>query len=145
MDDLDIELLGLMSRIGRVMRQHMLFNSELAQLTLLQLDTLVVLNKTEPVQMKDIADNFHITMPTATTLVNKLVELDLVERMADKNDRRIVRLALTKGGKQLLTKTIQEKQKKTHQILSFLSSEDKAHMRRVLETILEKTEKVYEK
>lgn len=52
--------------------------------------------------MRDIAGTLKITSPGATMVVDKLVENGELDRHADPDDRRIVRLGITGKGKKTL-------------------------------------------
>lgn len=52
--------------------------------------------------MRDIAEHLKITSPGATMVVDKLVEGKELDRRADPDDRRIVRLDITAKGKATL-------------------------------------------
>lgn len=52
----------------------------------------------EPVSMTDLASAACIAKPNLTSIVDRLIEEELVERSMDSNDRRIVNIVLTQGG-----------------------------------------------
>ena len=52
-----------------------------------------------PLRVNDLAQRLGVTAPTASRAVDALVELDLVERLADPDDRRAVRLDVTLAGR----------------------------------------------
>ena len=56
------------------------------------------LGKTGPQIMSDIAEYLNIPMSTATSVVDKLVEKDYLERFYSPEDRRIIRVKLSKNG-----------------------------------------------
>ena len=95
--------------------------------------------------MSDIAEYFSIEKPTATSLLNKLVNLKLAKRKADKNDRRIVHIVLTEKGEQILTEASENRNKKMNLVLSYLSCEDKKQMLRILRQIVANIDKSHEK
>lgn len=53
-------------------------------------------------RVKDIADYLSITAPSASSLLSGLVREGLVARRADRSDKRVQRLALTRKGRALL-------------------------------------------
>ncbi len=55
-----------------------------------------------PVRMSELADRLHIARRSATSVVDELVERDLVERAADPSDRRAVVVGVTAAGHDLL-------------------------------------------
>lgn len=65
----------------------------------LRMEALHMIDENKTPTMKELADYLHVTAPSATSLVSYLVKSDLVERIKEKNDKRIVRLRLTAAGK----------------------------------------------
>lgn len=53
----------------------------------------------EPVRMSELADRLLVSRPTASRVVDRLVDHGLVRRWHDQADRRVVRLALTAEGR----------------------------------------------
>ncbi|MDF2960811.1 MAG: hypothetical protein K0S39_2546 [Paenibacillus sp.] len=70
----------------------------------LSLSTISVIHQLEQQSMKmnDIADFIGITLGAATSLVDKLEQLKLVDRVRSLEDRRIVYVHLTDAGKERL-------------------------------------------
>ena len=52
--------------------------------------------------MKDVADMLRIASPSATVIVDRLVENGELVRIEDKEDRRVVRIGITEAGKKIL-------------------------------------------
>ena len=122
------------------MKESMCFTSSITHLSMLQLQALILIKKTPNVQMRDIATHFRIELPSATSLLNKLHEMKLVQRQADPDDRRIVRINLTADGQALLKNAMIERSKKIEKLLAFLSEKDKEELLRILLTLTEKME-----
>ena len=121
--------------ISRSLKGSMSLKTSLVHLSILQIQTLDFLSKNEFVQMSEIADYFHIETPSATVLLNKLHDLELVHRQADPKDRRLVRIGLTDEGKLLLKEATKERNNKIEKMLSLLSDEDKKELLRILNII----------
>ena len=66
-------------------------------------DILITLMLKGPMKMKDMADSIHRKKNTITTLVDKLIALDYVEKLADEKDSRIKMITLTVKGRSLET------------------------------------------
>jgi len=71
-------------------------------ITVAQLRVLLVLQTTRVCRMSDIASQLHITLPTATGILDNLVKKELVERENDPQDRRQVICRLSGTGQQLI-------------------------------------------
>ena len=135
----------LLFKMSRLIRDEMTFNCYAARLSMLQYHTLVFLKEKKKVQMNEIAEHFHIEMPTATSLLNKLVSLHLVKRTSDKKDRRIVFTALTKKGQEVLKEALQLHNKKVNMILGALSPREQSSLFKILQTVVANLEEQYER
>ncbi|MSR86879.1 MarR family transcriptional regulator, partial [Candidatus Peribacteria bacterium] len=62
---------------------------------LLHIHSLFLISEQEGLTMKEIAKSLHITSPSATSLVNRLVDMKWVGREHDTENRKLVRLRLT--------------------------------------------------
>ncbi len=72
------------------------------EMTIPQIRTLVLLERMGPVRMTDIAIYIGRALSATTTVVDRLVEKELVDRISDTNDRRLVMCELTEKGQQVL-------------------------------------------
>jgi DNA-binding MarR family transcriptional regulator len=91
--------------------------------------------------MTDIADFFHIELPSATSLVTKLCDQKLAERRTGLEDRRLVIITLTIKGKTLLERAMRERKKKLEKILSHLSGKEKSELLAILKTLNSRLQK----
>lgn len=57
-----------------------------------------LLDKKRELTMSELSKRLFIPKPNTTTIVNRMIEMDLVERFNDENDRRIVMVRLSKKG-----------------------------------------------
>ena len=71
-------------------------------MTIPQIRTLVLLERLGQVRMTDIAIYIGRALSATTTVVDRLVEKELVDRVTDTNDRRLVMCELTNSGRQSL-------------------------------------------
>ena len=72
------------------------------EMTIPQIRTLVLLERMGPVRMTDIAIYIGRALSATTTVVDRLGEKELVDRISDTNDRRLVMCELTETGQQVL-------------------------------------------
>jgi DNA-binding MarR family transcriptional regulator len=144
-ENINESLIECFFKIQRFMRQQLSVSSKLSHLSLLQLETMIFLNQQVDAQMLDIANYLQITKPTATSLLDKLVEGDLVTRNSDAKDRRLVKLSLTEKGKTLVEEGKKEKNKRMSKLLSYLNEEDKYIMLRILSNLIINIEQNNEK
>ena len=73
-----------------------------ADLTMSQLRLLLILRTEGENSMSQVAHALGVALPTATGIVDRLVERDLVVRKADHLDRRVVLCALSEKGAALV-------------------------------------------
>lgn len=73
---------------------------ESLNMTIPQLKTLVLLERSGPLRMGNIASYLGRALSATTTVVDRLVEKKLVDRAWDPSDRRVVICRLTDSGKQ---------------------------------------------
>lgn len=60
----------------------------------------VMVAKNGEMIMREVADHLQIPMSTATGIVDKLVEKDYLKRQYSPEDRRIIKIELSKAGKE---------------------------------------------
>lgn len=85
---------------------------------------LKVLNKRGPLPMSEIGRRVYISKSNMTSLIDKLVENGLAERIPDKNDRRVINIALTNRGNQIIAEWHVHSNHELKTKLSSLSDED---------------------
>jgi len=108
--------------------------------SILRLEVLRYIAEKKNPLMKEVADYFCITPPSATSLINPLVKSGTLKRVYDKSDRRIVRLSITSKGWKELEKGFDEVNNNMRKILTQLNINEKKNLIR----ILEKLSKIYE-
>jgi len=105
--------------------------------TWLRIETMKFIADHNEPMMKDIADHLSITAPSATSLVNGLVQSKLVTSSTGRHDRRTARLVLTKKGEIELKKAISRGIKQLQELFVVLSGAELAAFTRALERIKE--------
>lgn len=86
--------------LNRQMHLSRLEECEALEMTIPQIKTLALLERTGPLRMGSIAGFLHRALSATTIVVDRLVEKDLVHRIFDPNDRRVVLCDLTDLGRQ---------------------------------------------
>jgi DNA-binding MarR family transcriptional regulator len=85
--------------------------------------------------MRSIASYLKVAPPSATALINSMVEDGFLERFKDASDRRIVRLSLTKKGTAMLLKVQDRRTAIFEKLINPLSDEDCRELARILTRI----------
>jgi len=132
---LNQKIINQFYNIYRSLRKNTSFDKQLLNLTILQIHTLIYIYNYKHSSVKELADYFKISLPTASVLLNKLVELNLVKRNPDNKDRRINQLTLTLKGKKAITIILKERQKKINSLLSKLTKKDRIELFRIIKKI----------
>ncbi len=143
--DTTTKIIDSIFTFSRMLKEKMGAKSDIANLSMVQLQTLSFLSKNPKSAMRDIADFLHIELPSATNLIEKLVKLQFVERRLDAKDKRWVRISLTAKGKGLLVKAKKDRAKNMGKLLSRLSEEEKTTLLSVLQKLTNVLEKEYER
>lgn len=120
---------------SRLIRERTRDQGKIDPFSYLQLETLrYVIEKGNPL-MKDVASYLCITPPSATSLVRGLVKSKQLERVYDKEDRRLVRLMITTKGKKILDAGFKKKIKQMKEMLSNLSEKEVGDFIKILEKL----------
>lgn len=130
------KIIELIFNLSRLVRSGMSFDSGSRHLTLHQLQTLLLISREKNITMADIARNFHITKPSATVLINSLVNKGYLKRTTGKVDRREIKISLAKKGQNLLNKAAKERSLKINKILSYISEKEKKRLGEILQKIV---------
>lgn len=113
------------------MRKQMSDSAQGQELSPYQLHALFLLSG-RPCTMHELAEELSVALPTATALVNRLVNSGWVERGLDPSDRRVVRLAITSEGSKVLAKAKEHRYRKMKFLLDAMPEEDVNALHRIL-------------
>ena len=134
-------IISLIFKTSRLIREELRKEKKHPDLfSVLRLEALRYIAKKKSPLMKEVADYFCITPPSATSLINSLVKSGTLKRVYDKNDRRIVRLFITSKGRKKLKRDFDEINNNMKKILTQLNMNEQKN----LISILEKLSKIYE-
>ena len=133
MKDITLELVEMIFKVTQLIKKEIISDDKKSTLSAPQFYTLMLISRRENISMSEVASDFHIELPSATSMINKLSKLGLVKRIEDINDRRLVRLTLTKKGKMILRKAINQRKNKLKGFLSQLDDDNKLKLLSVLQ------------
>ena len=94
------------------------------EVTLTQYRSLVVLASRGPQNLVGLAEAVGVTPATATRMCDRLVKKKLLVRQLEQDDRRQVRLALTKKGLKLVGTVTDRRRREIEVILSTIAPEE---------------------
>lgn len=84
----------------------------------------------------DLLATLMITSGTMTNRIDRLESLGWVQREADPKDRRGILICLTSEGKLVITKTLLDHVKSTHELMSALSEKEHLELSKLLRKLL---------
>jgi DNA-binding MarR family transcriptional regulator len=87
----------------------------------LQLRLLLVVDRHAPLNLSSIAVRLHMSIPSASRLVDRLVEARLVTREPSEHSRREIALALTPKGRRALTQLRRSRQRDISEVLQLMT------------------------
>jgi DNA-binding MarR family transcriptional regulator len=119
-----------------VMRQerYALAKSEITEP---QFWTLDILHEKGPCPVGLVCDALNSKPSSVTSMVDRLVELDLVHRERSEKDRRVVLLSLTSKGKTLLHETRKQQAKTIKEVFAHLTEKEREQYLALIEKMAE--------
>ena len=88
-----------------------------------------------PLAISSIGAKVLLTSGSMTAAVNRLVEKDLVRRVADEEDRRVQRVELTKTGRKLITATFRKHRAALQKAMAVLTDKERGQMTSLLKKL----------
>jgi DNA-binding MarR family transcriptional regulator len=101
-----------------------------ARLSLVSLQVLMQLSHEGPTPMSVIAEALDVSGASTTGIIDRMEERGLVERTRDEGDRRVVNVALTDAGRQVMLGLATERRERLATLLEELSDDDLAGLLR---------------
>lgn len=133
MSDSPARIIQLWMEISRLLRKSMSKRDPHAcHMNQLQMHGMLVVAEHPDITMKELADSLHISSPSATSFVDRLVKLSWIERAADMKNRKLVHLRMLPAGKEALDQAKKEHSAVMHGLFSLLSQADQEQFERVL-------------
>ena len=106
-------------------------------LSMSQLSVLLRLHYHHACGVSEIGEHLGVTNPAASQLIDRLVNLGLLERNEDPSDRRIKNISLTPRGIALVQEGIAARQRWLQALTAALSAEEQAAIIQALTTLTE--------
>ncbi|MFE7800884.1 MarR family winged helix-turn-helix transcriptional regulator [Nocardia sp. NPDC057440] len=140
--DLELDAMAVIGRLGRllVVAQRAIeavFTAHGLQRG--EFDVLAALRRSgEPFELNPsvLADTLMLSRAGMTGRLDRLESAGLVRRIADAEDRRAVRVALTDSGRELIDTVVTAHAENETRILSVLSATDRRELDRIARTLL---------
>lgn len=93
-----------------------------------QLTALQVLQKNGNITIGELGEKMYLAYSTATDLIDRMERNELVQRVRDSNDRRVVRLQILPKGEKLVDEVIARRKQYLAGILVEVNDEDRIHL-----------------
>jgi DNA-binding MarR family transcriptional regulator len=99
---------------------------------------LAILRQSEtPPTMGELGAELGLPLSSATRMADGLVRANLAERCADPNDRRVVRLCMTDGGRQFIEMGLSFVRERIVQVLNHFSAREQAQLLRLVTKLID--------
>ncbi|MHB1955783.1 MAG: MarR family winged helix-turn-helix transcriptional regulator [Sulfobacillus sp.] len=85
--------------------------------------------------ISELADQLHISSPGVTQMIDKLQVRGYVTRYSPEKDQRIVRVAITDLGAEILQEAKKQFARRVDEVLSSLSDSDRTTLERLLRSL----------
>jgi DNA-binding MarR family transcriptional regulator len=93
-------------------------------LTTAQIKLLTCFSDIDHHTMSELSKKLSVSLPTITAMVNRLEISNMVRRERDNNDRRVVKVSLTRSGRRELTRLVSIREKEMERILMNLTEDE---------------------
>ena len=109
----------------------------LANFTFAQGRSLWIITRHEPCTLSELSERMNVSPSTASELVERLVVAGFATRTTDTNDRRTIRLKLTRKGHALHHKHQAREREQTRELVEKLTPQQRKAMKGALKTLTE--------
>jgi DNA-binding MarR family transcriptional regulator len=98
---------------------------------------ILLARSTAPLTMSELSTELNVPMSTATRIVDWLVRGDMVERINDPSDRRVVRVDMSKSGRELYEQGMSFNKQRIAKLLRDFSAEEQAQLLKLMNKLLD--------
>lgn len=99
------------------------------------------ISKQKELTMSKLAKNLGVGFSTATSIIDRLIEKKLVNRERNHGDRRVVKVSLSKRGKEIVSAYQEQKKKSFKKMIEVLTESEQEIFVLVLEKIANEIQK----
>ena len=121
---------GIIKQRGRVILNHY-------PITAPQFVALQWLLEKGEMTIGELSNCIHLACSTTTDLVDRMEKNELLERVRDSKDRRVVRIQVLDKGKQIIHEVIEKRQQYLEEVLEGIPEEDVQTLNRLLHVLHE--------
>jgi DNA-binding MarR family transcriptional regulator len=91
----------------------------------------------EPITMSELSSTLNVPMSTATRIVDGLVKNGMAERVHDPNDRRIVRVGMSKTGREIYEMGMSYNKQRIVKLLKDFTAEEQEELLRLMNKLFD--------
>ncbi|GAA3814936.1 MarR family winged helix-turn-helix transcriptional regulator [Streptomyces chiangmaiensis] len=125
---------GLAEALGDVALLVLRHLMAAGDLSLTSVSTLDRLGRHGPARLTELAAAEGVAQPSMTQLVHRLEQMGLAQRVRDPGDRRVVLVAVTDSGRELLSERRRVHHARLMELLSTLPTEDRQVLTEAMQT-----------
>src|SRR5680860_269520 len=122
-----IEILKLLPELGKALATSVPDRVRHQGISNAQVRAVVHLAEYGTLTMGELAQGLRITTPSTTGLINPLVEMGLVQRERNDEDRRVVRVSLSQKARTMAGQVLSQRRREVEQALEGMSEEARLH------------------
>ncbi|MDP8257234.1 MAG: MarR family transcriptional regulator [Candidatus Alcyoniella australis] len=142
MDDPEIrKIQDLLQRMIDRYLEAQVLHGRISRMPSQQVITLSALGEQGMQTMSCLADGLRLAPSTLTGIIDRLIERGFVERRPDPEDRRVVRVQLSRAGKRLFREITAYRRKFTEQVIKHLNPAQLGQLLEHLEAIAQGMER----
>ncbi|GGN58196.1 MULTISPECIES: MarR family winged helix-turn-helix transcriptional regulator [Oceanobacillus] len=93
----------------------------------------------------ELSNKISLAFSTTTDLVDRMEKNELVERIRDNKDRRVVRIHLLDKGKVIIHEVIEKRQEYLREVLAGFTTEEETVLNEMLDSLYDRMKQVNEK
>lgn len=137
-NDSPARIIQLWMEISRLLRRSMSgAKSDHACMNPMQMHGMMLLSEHPEITMTEFAKLLHVSSPSATSFVDRLVKLRWVERVPDADNRKLIHLRLLPAGRASLEEAMKAHSAVMHDLFSLLAPDDQRQLEGVLARLKE--------
>ena len=91
----------------------------------------------EPLTMGELSSELNVPMSTATRIVDGLVRAEMVERVNDSNDRRVVRVGMSRNGRELYETGMTYNKQRIAKLLKDFTAEEQTQLLKLMNKLFD--------
>lgn len=135
------QLFEVMSQLKKLIQNQTHESHEEKASTIMQYSALKFLKNSKNSTVGDIAAKLKLSKSSATQLIERLAKAELVHRVHDANDLRVIHLILTPAGEHTIAEMKKKFISKISKVLSKIPDEDLKELTRIHSNLIETLQK----